>query len=73
MAFMRDWTDPRDGVLWMLRRGFLVGPGASGLFFTRGAERRTVLLEGEADLDSLTDEELEALLDRALKEPTANA
>ena len=47
MAFMRDWTDPRDGVLWMLRRGFLVGPGASGLFFTRGAERRTVLLEGE--------------------------
>ena len=65
MAFMRDWTDPRDGVFWMLRRGSLVGPGASLLFFTRGAERRTVLLEGEADLDNLTDEQLEVLLDQA--------
>ena len=73
MAFMRDWTDSRDGVLWMLRRGFLVGPGASRLFFTRGAERRTVLLEDEADLDSLTDEELEALLDQAQRVRGADA
>ena len=39
----------------------------SPLFFTRGTERRTVLLDRQADLDNLTDEQLEALLDRALR------
>ena len=61
----RSWTDPRDGALWLLRRGFGVDPGASRLFFTRGAERRTVLLDRQANLSSFTDEEFEALLDQA--------
>ncbi len=67
MARTRSWTDRRDGKLWLLRRGFGVDPGASRLFFTCGAERRTVLLDRQADLDNLTDEQLEALLDRALR------
>ena len=54
MALTRNWTDPRDAALWLLRRGFGVDPGVSRLFFTRGAERRTVLVEREADLGSLT-------------------
>ncbi len=65
MARTRHWTDPRDGKLWWLRRGFGVYPGASRLSFTRGPERRTVPLDRQAELDDLTDEELELLLDKA--------
>ncbi len=68
MARTRHWTDPRDGKLWWLRCGLGVDPGTSLLFFTRGPERRTVLLDRQAELDDLTDEELELLLDKAQRE-----
>ena len=63
----RSWTDLRDGKLWSLRRGLGVDPDAVLLLFTRGTERRTVLLGRDADLHSLTNEEIEALLDQALR------
>ena len=63
MERTRSWTDPRDGKLWMLIRGL-----GMEVIFTRGTEQRTVLLDRQAELDDLTDEELEALLDRAQRE-----
>ncbi len=65
MARTRSWTDRRDGALWLLRRGFRVEPSSPPLVFIRGAEQRTVLLDRQAELDDLTDEQLEALLDQA--------
>ena len=65
MARWRSWTDRRDGKLWLLRRGLDTDPGSSFLLFAHRAEQRTVLTEGQTDLDDLTDEELEALLDQA--------
>ena len=65
MARTRSWTDRRDGKFWLLRRGLAVDPNAVLLVFTRGAEQRTVLLDRQAELDDLTDEELERLLDEA--------
>ena len=67
MARTRSWTDRRDGKVWVLRRGLRVEAGASLLVFTCGAEQRIVLAERQTDLDNFTDEELEALLDRALR------
>ena len=63
----RSWTDPRDGRVWVLRRGARVDPGSTPLVFTRGAEQRIVLAERQTELDNFTDEELEALLDQALR------
>ena len=68
MARTRHWTDPRDGKLWWLRCGLGVGPGTSLLVFARGPERCTVLLDRQAELDDLTDEQLELLLDKAQRE-----
>ncbi len=65
MARTRSWTDRRDGKLWLLRRRLGVDPASALLLFARRAELRTVLLEHQAELDDLTDEELEALLDRS--------
>ena len=56
----RSWTDPRDGKLWILIRGL-----GTEVVFLRGRERRTVLLDRQAELDDLIDDELEALLDQA--------
>ena len=67
MALTRSWTDRRDGEVWVLRRGLRVDPGSSLLVFTRGAEQRIVLAERQTELDNFTDEELEALLDQALR------
>ena len=67
MARTRSWTDRRDGKLWLLRRRLGVDPASSLLVFARRAEQRTVLTERQTDLDDFTDEQLEALLDRALK------
>ncbi len=59
----RDWTDPRDGKHWLLwleqgeRRGVLAS-AADGKQFT--AEVRS-----DTPLADVTDNELEALLDRA--------
>ncbi len=63
MALTRDWTDPRDGKLWMLSE--LGVDQTSVLLFIRSGERRTALLDRQADLSSFTDKELEALLDQA--------
>ena len=65
MALTRSWTDPRDGKLWMLRRGLGTDPESSILAFTHGFEQRIVLAGRPVYLDSFTDEELEALLDQA--------
>ena len=67
MALTRSWTDRRDGEDWVLRRGLRVGQGSSLLVFTRGAEQRIVLAERQTELDNFADEELEVLLDRALR------
>ena len=64
----RSWTDPRDEKLWMLIRGL-----GTEVVFLRGGERRTALLDRQDELDDLTDEQLEALLDRALKVHSAGA
>ncbi len=56
----RNWTDPRDGKLWMLIRRL-----GTEVVFLRGRDRRTVLLDRRTELDDLTDEELEAVLDQA--------
>ncbi len=73
MALARSWTDRRDGKVWVLRRGLRVDPGASRLFFARGAEQRTVLTDRQTDLDDFTDEEREALLDQAQRVHGADA
>ena len=65
MALMRSWTDPRDGKLWVLRHGLM--PKSPVLVFTRGAEKRIVMPGCQRELDNFTDEELEALLDQALR------
>ncbi len=67
MDCTRNWTDPRDGKVWVLRRGLGVSQKSSLLVFTSGAEQRIVLAERQTELDDFTDEELEALLDRALR------
>ncbi len=67
MARTRSWTDRRDGKVWVVRRGLRVDPASSPLVFTCGAEQRIVLTEPQTDLDNFTDEELEALLDQALR------
>ena len=56
----RSWTDPRDEKLWMLIRGL-----GTEVVFIRGGERRTARLDRQTELDDLTDEELEVLLDQA--------
>ena len=56
----RSWTDPRDGKLWIL-----IHELGTEVVFLRGRERRTVLLDRQAELDDLIDDELEALLDQA--------
>jgi len=65
MALARIWTDPRNGKLWLLKRGLRVGLNAVLLIFICGAERYSVFADRRADPDSLMDEELEALLDQA--------
>ena len=65
MALRRTWTDPRDGKLWMLKRGLGTDPDSSILVFTHGFEQRIVLAGRPVYLDSFTDQELEALLDQA--------
>ena len=67
MARTRSWTDRRDGKVWVLRRGLGVEVGSSPLVLACGAEQRIVLAERQTDLDNFTDEELEALLDQALR------
>ena len=56
----RNWTDPRDGKLWILIRGL-----GMEVVFIRGGDRRTAPLHRLAELDSLTDKELEIRLDQA--------
>ena len=56
----RSWTDRRDGKLWMLIRGL-----GMEVVFIRSGERRTARLDRPTELDDLTDEELEVLLDQA--------
>ena len=56
----RNWTDPRDGKLWILIRGL-----GMDVVFIRGGDRRTAPLHRLAELDSLTDKELEIRLDQA--------
>ena len=72
MARTRSWTDHRDGKLWLLRCGLGVDPDAVLLVFTRGTEQRTVLTDRQAELDDLTDKELEELLDQAKRVHEAN-
>ena len=67
MDCTRNWTDPRDGKVWVLRRGLGVSRTSVLLVFTRGAEQRVVRAECQTELDNFTDEELEALLDQALR------
>ena len=64
----RSWTDPRDGKLWMLIRGL-----GTEVVFLRGRDRRTVLLDRQTELDDLTNEELEAVLDQAQRVRGAGA
>ncbi len=64
----RSWTDPRDGKRWMLIRELEME-----VVFLRGRERRTALLDRQAELDDLTDEELEVLLDQAQRVRGADA
>ena len=67
MDCTRNWTDPRDGKVWVLRRGLGVSRTSVLLVFSRGAEQRIVRAERQTELDNFTDEELEALLDQALR------
>ncbi len=59
----RDWTDPRDGKHWLLwlergeRRGVLA--------FAADGKQFTAEVLSDTPLADLTDNELEALLDRA--------
>ena len=55
MALRRTWTDPRDGKLWMLKRGLGTDPESSILVFTHGFEQRIVLAGRPVYLDSFTD------------------
>ena len=64
----RSWTDPRDGKVWMLIRGL-----GTEVVFLRGRERHTALLDRQAELDHLTDEELEVRLDQAERVHAAGA
>ena len=64
----RSWTDPRDGKLWMLIRGL-----GTEVVFLRGRDRHTVLLDRQTELDDLTNEELEAVLDQAQRVRGAGA
>ena len=68
MDRMRSWTDPRDEKLWMLIRGL-----GTEVVFIRGGDRRTALLDRQAELDDLTDEELVVLLDQAQRVNEADA
>ena len=59
----RDWTDPRDGKHWLLwlergeRRGVLA--------FAADGKQFTAKVLSDTPLADVTDNELEALLDRA--------
>ena len=64
----RNWTDPRDGKLWILIRGL-----GTQVVFLRGRERRTALLDRQAELDDLADGEIEVLLDQAQRVNKAGA
>ena len=64
----RNWTDPRDGKVWVLIRGL-----GMDVVFIRGGDRRTALLHRLAELDSLTDKELEIRLDQAQRVRGAGA
>ncbi len=66
MDSTRNWTDPRDGKVWVLIRGL-----GMDVVFIRGGDRRTALLHRLAELDSLTDKELEIRLDQAQKGGTS--
>ncbi len=64
----RSWTDPRDGKVWVLIRGL-----GMEVVFIRSGERRTAPLDRQAELDDLTDEEIEVLLHQAKRVNEAGA
>ncbi len=68
-ARTRIWSDARSGKHWSLWCGTPEDPAGVRLAFVHGTERSEVPLDSDTRLDDLTDQELEALLDRAEKIP----
>ncbi len=59
----RDWTDPRDGKHWLV--WFERGEGRGVLAFAAEGKQFTAEVRSDMPLADVTDNEIEALLDRA--------